>query len=70
MSSVPVSMDDLELIVSDCAKDLLEKWAIESDLQDTELAEYAAMAAETATFVIHSFMGYMNGIMEEQSNFL
>jgi len=68
MSSVPVSMDDLELIVSDCARDLLEHWAIESDLQEDELPEYAVMAAETATFVVDRFMGYMNGIMERESN--
>jgi hypothetical protein len=69
MSSVPISMDNLELIVSNCAKDLLEHWAIESDLQENELADYAVMAAETATFVIDKFMGYMNVIMEEQVNF-
>jgi hypothetical protein len=68
MSSVPISMDNLELIVSDCARDLLERWAIESDLQEHELADYAVMAAETATFVIDKFMGYMNGIMERESN--
>jgi hypothetical protein len=33
------------------------------------LADYAVMAAETATFVVDKFMGYMNVIMEEQVNF-
>ena len=63
MSSVPISHDDLEIIVSDCARDLLEKWAIESQLDDSELPQYAAMAADVATFIIDRYMEYMNNIM-------
>jgi hypothetical protein len=63
MSSVPVSLEDLELIISQCARDLLESWAIESDLKDDELPGYAAMAAETAAFVVEHFMYYLNSTM-------
>ena len=68
MSSVPISMENLELIVSDCARDLLEKWAIEGELEDTDMPQYAVMAADTAAFVVDHFMGYMNELLEREAN--
>lgn len=68
MSLVPVSLEELELIVSDCSRDLLEKWAVEGEIQDNEMAEYTALSVETVTFVIDRFMNYMNDIMEQKEN--
>lgn len=67
MSSVPVSLDELEEIVSACAADLLEKWAIEGDVQEHSLPQYAAYAAETAAFVIERFMDNLNTVMEARA---
>lgn len=64
MSSVPVSIEELEEIVSNCARDLLEKWAIEGEVQEQSMPQYAAMAAETAAFVIEKFMDNLNSVME------
>jgi len=63
MAYVPMSVDELELIVSDCARDLLEKWAIESEIEVDRLPEYAAIAADTAAFIIDAYMGYFNSLM-------
>lgn len=63
MSSVPVSQEDLETIVAEVSRDLLEKWAIESEIDDSSMADYAALAADTASFVIDSYMGHLNELM-------
>lgn len=66
MAFVPVSMEELEVIVTETARDLLEKWAIDGEIQEHEMAEYAALSVETVAFVIDSFMMYMNRAMEEK----
>lgn len=63
MAYVPMSVEELEMIVSDCARDLLEKWAIESEIEDSHMPEYAAMAADTAAFIIDAYMTYFNDLM-------
>jgi hypothetical protein len=67
MASIPVSFEDLQDIASNCARDLLEKWAIEGELEDSSLPEYSLMAADTVAFVIDCFMSYMNATMETRA---
>lgn len=66
MSFVPVSLDELEVIVSECARDLLEKWAIDGEIPDGEMANYSTLSVDTVAFVIDKFMGYMNQAMENK----
>lgn len=66
MAFVPVSIDELELVISDCARDLLERWAIDGEIQDHEMAEYAALSVETVAYVVDSFMTYVNALMEKK----
>lgn len=66
MAFVPISMEELETVVSDTARDLLEKWAIDGEIQDHEMADYAALSVETVAYVIDSFMMYVNGLMEQK----
>ena len=67
MASIPVSFDDLQDIASNCARDLLERWAIDGELEDSELPEYSLMAADTVAFVIDVFMSYLNATMERRA---
>lgn len=66
MSLVPISMADLELIVSDCARDLIEKWAIEGEISEENISPVTHKAIDITAFVIDKFMGYMNNLMEEK----
>ena len=68
MSSVPVSMNELEEVVGLCSRDLVEKWAVEGEIPNDEMAEYTQLAIDTVAFIIDSFMGYMNDIMEQKEN--
>lgn len=64
MAEVPLSMEQIEVIVAQCAQDLLEKWAIESDISEAETEHYAALAADTVIFVISRYMDYVNTLMD------
>lgn len=66
MAFVPISMEELETVVSDTARDLLEKWAIDGEIEDHEMDEYASLSVETVAYVIDSFMTYVNTLMEEK----
>jgi hypothetical protein len=63
MSSVPISQDDLEFIIAEVARDLMEKWAIESAIDEDKLPEYAHLAADVTTFVVEHYMGHLNSLM-------
>lgn len=60
MSSVPLSMQQLEDIATEVARNLLEQWAIEDRFKEEDMAKAAAQAIDDTVFVINSFMEHFN----------
>jgi len=63
MSSVPLSMNQLETITEIVARDLLEQWAINDRFEENELEEATQNAVTDTVFVINSFMEHFNTYM-------
>ena len=63
MADVPLSMDELEDIATDVARELLEQWAIDDRFTEEEELEAAQNAASDAIFVINRFMESFNDHM-------
>lgn len=67
MTSVPLSMNQLEAIVEVVSRDLLEEWAINDrfGLEELEIAKQNAV--DDTALVINKFMEYFNQTMIETS---
>ena len=70
MSSVPLSMNQLENIAELVARDLLEKWAIEDRFDEKDLVKTTQNAVDDTIFVINNFMEHFNNVMiyEQEEN--
>ena len=70
MSSVPLSMNQLENIAELVARDLLEKWAIEDRFDEKDLVQTTQNAVDDTIFVINNFMEHFNNVMiyEQEEN--
>jgi hypothetical protein len=62
MSSVPLSLVQLEKIVETVSRDLLENWAINDRFAEDEIEKATDNAVEDTVFVINSFMSLFNEI--------
>lgn len=60
MSSVPLSMQQLEDIATEVARNLLEQWAIDDRFKEEDMAKAAAQAVDDTIFVINNFMEHFN----------
>lgn len=67
MSSVPLSMKQLEDIVTQVSQELLEDWAINDRFKEEDLTIAAQNAVNDTVFVVNQFMEYFNTIMIEQA---
>ena len=67
MAEVPLSMDELEDIVSFVARDLLEELAIEIEMTDEEMPAWASLSAKVTVFVINAYMDYMNKALDSKA---
>jgi hypothetical protein len=67
MSSVPMSMTDLEKITSQVAQELLEDWAINDRYEEKDSVQATHNAVSDTVFVINSFMEKFNNLMIEES---
>jgi hypothetical protein len=67
MSSVPVSMEQLEAITTQVAQELLEDWAINDKFKQEDLLEVSKKAVDDTILVINSFMEHLNYIMMHES---
>lgn len=67
MAGVPVSMEKLEKIIEQVARELLEDWAINDRYapEDTEIA--IQNAVNDTALVINSFMELFNSAMLEEA---
>lgn len=66
MSSVPVSFQELELIVEKCSRDLLEKLATDSEISEDSLQDWTQLSVNLTTFIIDRYMNYVNEIIESK----
>jgi hypothetical protein len=62
MSSVPLSLVQLEKIVETVSRDLLENWAINDRFSEDEIEKATDNAVEDTVFVINNFMSLFNEI--------
>jgi len=67
MASIPLSMDQLEKIATDVARDLLENWAINDRFNEDEMIEAGKNAVDDTIFVINNFMEHFNQYMLVQA---
>jgi hypothetical protein len=67
MSSVPLSMNQLEEIAEMVSRDLLEKWAIDDRFTEEEMEKAAQNAVDDTIFIINNFMEHFNNVMIQQS---
>jgi hypothetical protein len=67
MSSVPLSMKQLEEITVAVSRNLLESWAIGDRFNEDQMDEAAKHAVDDTVFVINNFMEYFNELMLTQS---
>jgi hypothetical protein len=63
MSSVPISVSELELIAEVVARDLLEQWAIDDRFKEEDMVIAAQNVVDDTIFVINSFMEHLNNQM-------
>lgn len=63
MSSVPLSMNQLENITTEVARNLLEEWAINDRFNEEDMIKAAQDAVNDTVFVINSFMEHFNSYM-------
>ena len=63
MSSVPLSMSELETIVEVVSRELLEQWAIDDRFEEEDMIKSAQNAVNDTVFVINKFMEYFNNNM-------
>jgi hypothetical protein len=68
MSSVPVSMDQLEVIVESVSRELLEQWAIDDRFTEDEMLKAAQNSVNDTVFVINKFMEYFNETMISEAH--
>jgi hypothetical protein len=62
MSSVPLSLVQLEEIVEIVSRDLLESWAINDRFAEDEIEKATNNAVEDTVLVINNFMSLFNEI--------
>ena len=67
MASIPLSMDQLEKIATDVARDLLENWAINDRFNEDEMIKAGKNAVDDTIFVINNFMEHFNQYMLVQA---
>ena len=67
MSSVPLSMQQLEDIATNVARDLLENWAINERFTEDKIIEAGQNAVDDTIFVINNFMEHFNTYMLMQA---
>jgi hypothetical protein len=67
MSSVPLSMKELENITTVVARDLLEEWAINDRFSEDQLERATQDAVDDVVFVISNFMEHFNAYMIQQA---
>jgi hypothetical protein len=67
MSQIPISTEQLEVIVEVAARNLLEKWAIDDRFTIDEIALATKNAVDDTAFVINEFMSLFNETMFNQS---
>ena len=69
MSSIPLSLKQLEDLVTVVAGDLLEQWAIEDRFSEDELVKATQDAIDDTVFVINAYMEHVNTyiMMEAES---
>jgi hypothetical protein len=63
MSSVPLSIEQLEKIVEIISRDLLEQWAINDRFQENEIDQATKNSVEDTVFIINGFMSHLNETM-------
>ena len=63
MASVPLSMNQLEIIVESVSRELLEQWAIDDRFQEDDMIKAAQNSVNDTVFVINKFMEYFNDTM-------
>jgi hypothetical protein len=74
MSSVPLSMQQLEDIATEVSRSLLEQWAIDDRFSEEDMVKAAQNAVNDTIFVINNFMEHFNSYMltesEQKSNLI
>jgi hypothetical protein len=60
MSSIPLSMNQLEDITTTVAQELLEQWAINDRFNEEDMVKAAKDAVDDVVFVINKFMEQFN----------
>ena len=68
MSSVPLSMQQLEIIAEVVSRDLLEQWAINDRFKVEDLAAATQNAVNDTIFVINGFMSLVNEMMTQEAS--
>ena len=66
MAEVPISLDDLEDIVTRVVNDVVEKMIIVQDVTEDNLPDLVADATELVTFVIDRYMDYFNSTIAKK----
>jgi len=68
MSQIPMSTEQLEVIVEIVARNLLEKWAIDDRFTVDELVPATQNAVDDTVFVINEFMSLFNETLLTQNS--
>ena len=66
MAEVPISQQELEDIIFNVARDLIEEAAITGDIEEPS-EEDIMLAVNEVTFVINKYMEYFNLLMSTKS---
>jgi hypothetical protein len=63
MTSVPLSVNKLEMIVETIARNLLEEWAINDRFSTDDLESAKQNAVNDTVFIVNEFMEHFNTYM-------
>ena len=66
-NSVPLSVEELEQIVSTAAQSLYVKWAEEGRFTEEEMTQYASYAADDTFFIVNAYMTAFNDLVATKS---
>jgi len=67
MAEVPLSVEELETIVMEVSRDLLEDMAMDNDIADEDFEEWTNMCVNIASLCINRYMFHFNELVNKKA---
>jgi hypothetical protein len=67
MAEVPLSVEELEEIVTNVSRDLLSDMAVDNDIADEDMEDWTNMCVNISTLCINRYMFYFNELVNKKA---